>query len=110
LSTEEWENRDELKNETNKMERRLSVQDYDSWKIDFEKNRKDLLENANIMPYELRNSLTSYMESMQADFKVGMLFSGKKTEAEREVRRHDVEEKLASVIPSQITVHLKRLM
>ncbi|WP_422123380.1 dynamin family protein [Planococcus sp. X10-3] len=110
LSPEEWEMREEVKAETNKVERRLSVQDFDSWRSDFEKNRKELLENANIMPYELRNALTLYLEAMQPDFKVGMLFSGKKTEAERDARRRDVEEKLDSVIPSQITVHLKRLM
>lgn len=110
LSPEEWEAREELKNETDRVERRLSVQDFTSWKKDFEKNRKELLENANIMPYELRNALSSYLESMQSDFKVGMLFSGKKTEAERNARRQEVEEKLAAVIPSQITVHLKRLM
>ncbi|RLQ92525.1 dynamin family protein [Planomicrobium sp. Y74] len=110
LSPEEWEMREDVKAETNKVERRMSVQDFDSWKSDFEKNRKELLENANIMPYELRNSLTLYLEAMQPDFKVGMLFSGKKTEAEREARRDDVKEKMGTVIPSQITVHLKRLM
>ncbi len=110
LSPEEWELREEVKAETTKVERRLSVQDFASWKSDFEKNRKDLLENANIMPYELRNALTVYLEAMQPDFKVGMLFSGKKTEAERDARRADVTDKLGTVIPSQITVHLKRLM
>ena len=110
LSPEEWEKREEVKAETNKVERRLSVQNFDSWRSDFEKKRKELLENANIMPYELRNALTLYLEAMQPDFKVGMLFSGKKTEAERDVRRREVEEKLGTVIPSQITVHLKRLM
>ncbi|TAA72272.1 dynamin family protein [Planococcus salinarum] len=110
LSPEEWEMREEVKAETNKVERRMSVQDFESWKNDFEKNRKELLENANIMPYELRNALTLYLEAMQPDFKVGMLFSAKKTEAERDARRREVEEKLAVVIPSQITVHLKRLM
>ncbi|WP_282019777.1 dynamin family protein [Planomicrobium okeanokoites] len=110
LSPEEWEMREDVKAETTKVERRLSVQDFESWKGDFEKNRKELLENANIMPYELRNSLTLYLEAMQPDFKVGMLFSGKKTEAERDARRNDVKEKLGTVIPSQITVHLKRLM
>ncbi|WP_033541635.1 dynamin family protein [Planococcus sp. CAU13] len=110
LSPEEWEAREELKDETNRMERRLSVQEFENWKTDFEKNRKELLENANIMPYELRNALSLYLESMQSDFKVGLLFSGKKTEAERAARRNEVEEKMAAVIPSQITVHLKRLM
>lgn len=110
LSPEEWEMREEVKTETSKVERRLSVQDFESWKSDFEKNRKELLENANIMPYELRNALTLYLEAMQPDFKVGMLFSAKKTEAERDARRREVEEKLGVVIPSQITVHLKRLM
>ncbi|RNF40762.1 dynamin family protein [Planococcus salinus] len=110
LSEEEWENREELKTESEAVERRLSVLDFENWQTDFEKNRKDLLENANIMPYELRNALKNYLESVQPNFKVGILFSGKKTEEERNARKQEVDERLSSVVSSQITTHLKKLM
>ena len=40
--------------------------------------RKDILENAYIMTYDMRESLHSYLESQSADFKVGGLFKRKK--------------------------------
>ena len=40
--------------------------------------RKDILENAYIMTYDMRESLHSYLESQSADFKVGGLFNKKK--------------------------------
>ncbi|MGB6408014.1 MAG: hypothetical protein WBF39_11095, partial [Planococcus donghaensis] len=70
----------------------MSVQDFENWQAKFEKSRKELLENSNIMPYELRNALTSYLESVQSNFKVGLLFSGKKTEEERQKRQQEVDE------------------
>src|SRR5690606_19186449 len=58
----------------------------------------------------LRSALTSYLESVQPNFKVGMLFSGKKTEEERQKRKQDVAERLGLTVSSQITNHLKKLM
>ena len=110
LTQQEWDNREDLKSEIAAVERRKSVQDFESWQEKFEKSRKDLLENANIMPYELRNALTAYLESVQPGFKVGILFSGKKTEEERQARKKEVDERLKSVVSSQITTHLKKMM
>ena len=110
LSEEEWENRDEIKNENTKVANRLSVLDFENWQAKFEKNRKELVENANIMPYELRSALTNYIESVQPNFKVGLLFSGKKTEEERILRKKEVADRLSIVVASQITNHLKKLM
>ncbi len=110
LTPEEWEMREDLKQESALVTRRISVQDYENWQAKFEKNRKELLENSNIMPYELRNALTSYLESVQPNFKVGILFSGKKTEEERQKRKQDVSERLSTTVSSQITNHIKKLM
>ncbi|ANU28137.1 dynamin family protein [Planococcus versutus] len=110
LDPEEWEMREDLKKENALVSRRISVQDFGNWQAKFEKSRKELLENANIMPYELRNALTNYLESVQSNFKVGMLFSGKKTEEERQIRKLEVEERLATTVSSQITNHIKKLM
>lgn len=110
LSEEEWNMREELKAENASVEQRQSVLEFEDWKKAFEKNRKELVENANLMPYELRNALTNYLESVQPNFKVGILFSAKKTQEERELRKHEVESRLSSVAASQITGHLKKLM
>ncbi|MDN3450920.1 dynamin family protein [Planococcus sp. APC 3906] len=110
LTEEEWEMRSELKLENEKVERRLSVLDFENWKSKFEKSRKELVENANIMPYEMRSALTSYMESVQPGFKVGLLFSAKKTQEERNARQQEVAGHLDAVTASQITSHLKKLM
>ncbi|AIY05709.1 hypothetical protein Plano_1744 [Planococcus sp. PAMC 21323] len=110
LEPEEWEMREDLKKENALVSRRMSVQDFENWQTKFEKSRKELLENSNIMPYELRNALTSYLESVQPNFKVGLLFSGKKTEEERQRRQQEVDERLQTTVSSQITNHLKKLM
>lgn len=110
LTPEEWENREDIKQESMSVEKRQAVLGYPDWKDAFERERKALLENANIMPYELRDALRSYLESVQPNFKVGMLFSGKKTEQAREERKAEVQEQLQKVVASQITPHLKALM
>lgn len=110
LTEDEWENREDIKHENTKVANRRSVLDFEKWQAKFEKDRKELVENANIMPYELRNALTNYVESVQPNFKVGLLFSGKKTEEERALRKKEVVERLDTVVPSQITNHLKKLM
>ena len=40
--------------------------------------RKNILENAYIMPHNMREMLRSYLESMSQDFNVGGLFNKKK--------------------------------
>ncbi|ANU10708.1 hypothetical protein A1A1_09581 [Planococcus antarcticus DSM 14505] len=110
LDPQEWETREDLKKENALVSRRMSVQDFENWQAKFEKSRKELLENSNIMPYELRSALTDYLESIQPNFKVGMLFSGKKTEEERQKRQQEVVIRLESTVSSQITNHLKKLM
>ncbi|TWT28354.1 dynamin family protein [Planomicrobium sp. CPCC 101110] len=110
LSPEEWAMREDVKIEMAKVSRRMSVLDFDDWQKNFEKSRKELVENANIMPYELRNALTAYLESVQPNFKVGLLFSGKKTQEERDARKIEVGDRLATVVASQISNHMKKLM
>lgn len=110
LTEEEWGNREEIKKENAKVANRLSVLDFEKWQSKFEKDRKELVDNANIMPYELRNALTNYVKSVQPNFKVGLLFSGKKTEEERVLRRKEVTDRLETVVASQITNHIKKLM
>ncbi|WKA53323.1 dynamin family protein [Planococcus shixiaomingii] len=110
LTPEEWEMREDVKKEVAQVSRRMSVLEFADWQKSFEKARKELVENANIMPYELRNALTAYLESVQPNFKVGLLFSGKKTQEERDLREKEVGDRLSVVVASQISNHMKKLM
>ncbi|MDR4888641.1 dynamin family protein [Fredinandcohnia sp. QZ13] len=66
-----------------------------------------ILSNAILMPFQTRDLAKRFVESVQADFKVGLLFSKNKTEKEREERLqaffHDVKEKMST----QLEWHLK---
>ena len=68
-----------------------------------QKELTGLLENANLTPFTTRELAASFLESCQSGFKVGFLFTSKKTEQERELRieafREDIEE--------QVRVHLQ---
>lgn len=71
------------------------------------KRFKDILDNAILMPFSTRDLAKSYIESRQDGFKVGLLFSAKKTEAERSARLHAFYESVLENIKTQISWHLK---
>ena len=50
----------------------------------FDRERNSLLQNAAITPYETRELLKEYLESLSSRFKVGFLFGAKKTAEENE--------------------------
>ncbi|MCG1737348.1 dynamin family protein [Staphylococcus epidermidis] len=49
--------------------------------------RKDILDNAYIMTYDMRESLRNYLESMATDFKVNGFFNKKKKKEEEQIKR-----------------------
>ncbi|WP_327606120.1 dynamin family protein [Virgibacillus tibetensis] len=53
---------------------------------DFQNELQNTLKNAYLMPSDLRDKATSFLESQQHDFKVGLLGSKKKTADERKSR------------------------
>lgn len=55
-------------------------------KEEFILQNNQLLENANITPFEMRELAGKYLESVQKGFKVGLLFSSKKTVEEQKTR------------------------
>ncbi|MFF2752739.1 dynamin family protein [Psychrobacillus sp. NPDC058041] len=110
LSEDEWTNKEEIKEQLKISQKQIELQDLTLWKKAFEEKRKDILENASIMPYEMRDSLKLFAESMQGSFKVGFLGSKKKTEEERLRRLEEARQLLEKVISTNITVHLKQLM
>ncbi|MCC3358400.1 dynamin family protein [Bacillus sp. REN16] len=68
---------------------------------------ENILSNAILMPFETRDLAKQFVESVQPDFKVGLLFSKNKTEKERDERLQaffqDIQEKMST----QLEWHLK---
>ncbi|SNZ10108.1 Dynamin family protein [Terribacillus aidingensis] len=65
------------------------------------------LKNANLMPYEVRESAEKYLESTFPDFKIGLLNSKRKTAEERERRRTETEEHIQKQIEKQLIWRLR---
>ncbi|MBH0160843.1 dynamin family protein [Fictibacillus sp. 26RED30] len=65
----------------------------------------NILESAQLMPYETRESAGLFIESAKKDFKVGIFFSKQKTEQERNDRTKDLSEKLQKSIDAHINWH-----
>ncbi|KMJ60493.1 hypothetical protein AB685_02185 [Bacillus sp. LL01] len=79
-------------------------------KEEFINQTKRILENANITPFEMRELAEKYLESQQKGFKVGLLFSSKKTQEEREQRsaafRNDLGDRVKTQIEKFIHEHI----
>lgn len=71
------------------------------------KEFKNILDNAILMPFQTRDLAKNYIESRQDSFKVGLLFAGKKTEAERKARLEAFYESVKENVKTQINWHLK---
>ena len=111
LSEDDWSNREDIKEQYEKLELQTSLFSFEQFKETFEEKRAELLKNAAITPSDLREKLRDYLESKQEDFKVGGLFTAKrKTQEAREEREKAMIELLNTVVSSQITGHLKSLM
>ncbi|TSI09090.1 dynamin family protein [Lysinibacillus sp. BW-2-10] len=111
LSDDEWENRQDLLEQYEKLKLQTEMFSIENWEDSFKEKRKELLNNAAIIPADFRDKLRLYLESKQPGFKVGGLFSAKKkTEEERSKRIQDVYEQFKTVLQSQIIGHMKNLM
>ena len=110
LSQEEWENNEEITADFEVVLQQLKLYSASNWQKNFDHSRDELLENAAIMPFELREKLKYYLESVQPDFKVGMLFSGKKTQAEKDQRKESLYSLYKEIAFSQISGHMRSLM
>lgn len=110
MTEEEWLIKEEIRASSIRYSKQSRLLTSKAWVDSFEQSRKSLLENATIMPYDLREKLKTYLESKQDSFKVGVFFSGKKTEEERSIRENQVVKEYNIVVQSQIVLHLKSLM
>jgi predicted GTPase len=74
----------------------------------FQRGISDILQNAYIMSYEMRELVKGYLESTSPQFKVGGLFFAKgKTEKEKQRRKDELIVALMEAIKTKIDVHIK---
>lgn len=76
----------------------------------FDHDTLQILNNAYLMPFQTRALAESYLESCQAEFKVGFLFSRQKTKDERDARMEQFYEDLLEKTKSELEWHLKEYM
>ncbi|WP_201713263.1 dynamin family protein [Rossellomorea arthrocnemi] len=109
LTDEEWEKKDSLLQKERKLIETLEKSNIKSIKNQFEEERREILKNAYLMPFETRELAKNFLESRQSDFKIGFLFSRQKTEEEKALRLQKVKEDINTRIESQLEWHLKTL-
>ncbi|MFC0470244.1 dynamin family protein [Halalkalibacter kiskunsagensis] len=76
---------------------------------DFENKWQKLVKDITIFPYTTTELVRNWIESIQPGFKVGFLFSKKKTEEEQKVRLKSLLEETEDKVKSQLEFHLHRL-
>ncbi|XQY90336.1 dynamin family protein [Metabacillus sp. HB246100] len=79
-------------------------------KINLEEKMESILKSANLIPYETRELVASYLQSLEPSFKVGFIFSKGKTELEKENRKNDLYQSLKKNLETQILWHLQPLV
>lgn len=111
VTEDDWVRKEDILAEYDTVLRQLELYSVDEWEINYNTKVDELLENAVLMPFELRDLLGKYAESKQTDFSVGGLFGKKKkTEAEREKRQQELYAKYKEVVGSQISGHMLNIM
>lgn len=79
----------------------------ETWHSHFTTILSDTIKNAYLMPFETRQLAENFLHAEQKDFKVGLIFSKRKTEEEKERRLVLFSEKIQSTVDSQLTWHLR---
>lgn len=106
---EEWANffheEEQLKEKIVQLEQTIQL-----WEIEFKNGYEKILQNAYLMPYEIRQGAERFLLTKQPNFKVGFLFSKKKTDEERQQSLIEFSNLVRQQTESQITWHLKQYM
>jgi small GTP-binding protein len=76
---------------------------------EFESDREAILKNAYIMPAQTRELAKSFLEAFQPDFKIGLFFSKKKTEEEKQRRLEQFLADLQEKVRAQLEWHIRDL-
>ncbi|MWC28535.1 dynamin, partial [Paenibacillus sp. MMS18-CY102] len=71
---------------------------------------QSLLDNAIVTPAALRDTAHAFLESRKPGFKMGLLFAGGKTAAEKERRAEQFREEFEAVVKSAIEWHVIELL
>lgn len=74
------------------------------------KDLDHILQNAYLMPANLRELAKSYLEAMQSDFKIGLWFAKNKTEQEKHRREQQFLQSLTETVSTQLTGHIVDLV
>lgn len=77
-------------------------------KVQFANELEHILQNAYLLPFDVRALAEKYLETELTNFKVGILFSKSKTEKEKEQRRTTFFEKISQTTETQLDVHVKQ--
>ncbi|MGM0751197.1 MAG: dynamin family protein [Bacillota bacterium] len=109
LTEEEWNNKDALLQTEKRLIETLAKNNVKAINEHFEEERREILKNAYLMPFETRELAKDFLESRQSDFKVGFIFSKQKTEDEKAIRIQKFKDDLNTRIESQLEWHLKTL-
>lgn len=78
--------------------------------IVFAKEVNKILDNAYLMPFEIRELAKNYLKACEPGFKVGLLFTGKKTQAERQIRLEAFYKAVCEKTQSQIQWHVRTFL
>ncbi|MHA6259678.1 dynamin family protein [Sporosarcina sp. CAU 1771] len=107
---DEWNKKNEFIKEVSELKKLHTLINGDGFANNFDEKRNELLRNAAITPYETRELLKLYLESLSSRFKVGLIFGAKKTSEEKSRRKDAFFDNLSELVHAQIEVHLKILM
>ncbi|WP_066270187.1 dynamin family protein [Bacillus acidicola] len=79
----------------------------EKWTKQFTDELDKLVESAYLMPYQTRELAEAFLQSVQPEFKVGLLFGKKKTELERKERLDAFYHNVKTLVESQLDWHLR---
>lgn len=78
-----------------------------NWSLSFDEERNKIVKSAYLMPFQIRELAKAYLEAAQPDFKMGLLFSKKKTEEERLKRLDKFFNQLKTQADTQLVWHIR---
>lgn len=77
---------------------------------EMEKELTSLLQNARLTYYSTNQAAEAYVETRKPGFKVGFLFTAKKTEEERQARLHTLLNDVTEKVAGNLDFHYKQLL
>ncbi|MBS7530224.1 dynamin family protein [Hazenella sp. IB182353] len=78
--------------------------------VNFHQGLDQILQNAYLMPADLRDLAYRYLESLQTGFKVGLFLTKTKTETEKSARLEHFHTRLLEVVTAQLDTHINQYL